>query len=160
MSKLEDMKSIVVMALQSPVHEFSLEYEGVKLTFKKAEHRSLHAAPDHTLPAVLPGSAEGPGVHAGVVGDDVKPEPAPGQPQHAEIASTMIGTFYIGPEPDAPPFVKVGDRVARDTVVGVVEAMKLYHELQADMDGTIEEILVENGQLVHYGQPLFVVRLT
>lgn len=145
MSKLEDLKGIVAMALQAPVHEFSLEYEDMKISFKKT------------------GSADDPSIPAGSSGGDDRasePELAPIQPRHAEIVSSMIGTFFIGPEPDAPPFVKIGDRVDRHTVVGVVEAMKLYHELQAEIDGTIEEILVENGQLVHYGQPLFVVRLT
>ncbi|WP_223593277.1 acetyl-CoA carboxylase biotin carboxyl carrier protein [Neobacillus bataviensis] len=78
----------------------------------------------------------------------------------SKIVSPMVGTFYIAPGEDAPPFVKVGEKVEKSTVVCILEAMKLFNEIEAEMDGEIVEVLVENGQLVEYGQPLFLVKRT
>lgn len=71
----------------------------------------------------------------------------------------MVGTFYSAPAPDAPEYVKAGDKVDEKTIVCIVEAMKLMNEIEADVKGTIVDVLVENGQLVEYGQPLFTVKL-
>lgn len=70
----------------------------------------------------------------------------------------MVGTFYASPSPDAEAYVKKGDKVKEDSVVCIVEAMKLFNEIEAEVNGEIVEILVENGQLVEYGQPLFLVK--
>ncbi|MEW9034074.1 MAG: acetyl-CoA carboxylase biotin carboxyl carrier protein, partial [Planifilum fimeticola] len=75
-----------------------------------------------------------------------------------KIVSPMVGTFYRAPAPDADPYVQVGDRVDEKTVVCIIEAMKLMNEIEAEVRGEIVEILVENGQLVEYGQPLFLVK--
>jgi acetyl-CoA carboxylase biotin carboxyl carrier protein len=72
----------------------------------------------------------------------------------------MVGTFYRAPAPDADPYVKEGDTIQKDTVVCIVEAMKLMNEIEAEVNGTIVKVLVENGQLVEYGQPLFLVKTT
>ena len=74
------------------------------------------------------------------------------------INSPMVGTFYAAPSPEAPPFVKVGDHVTEDTVVCVIEAMKVFNEIRAEMSGTIERILGKNAAAVEFGQALFVVR--
>ena len=71
------------------------------------------------------------------------------------LDSPMVGTFYAAPSPDAPAFVKVGSRVTAGKVVGIIEAMKLMNEIEAESSGTITEILVENGQPVQFGQPMF-----
>lgn len=76
-----------------------------------------------------------------------------------KITSPMVGTFYAAPSPDSPSYVQKGDKVKNDTVVCIVEAMKLMNELEAEVNGEIVEVLVENGQLVEYGQPLFLVRV-
>ena len=73
------------------------------------------------------------------------------------IRSPMVGTFYAAPDPDSPPYVKVGDVVGPDTVVGIVEAMKVFNEIPAEVSGKIVAILVENGEPVEYGQPMFKV---
>ena len=78
----------------------------------------------------------------------------------AKIVSPMVGTFYKASAEDAPPFVKIGDEVDKSTVVCILEAMKLFNEIEAEMTGEIAEVLVENGQLVEYGQPLFLVKQT
>ena len=75
-----------------------------------------------------------------------------------EIRSPMVGTFYTTPDPDSPPFVQVGARVHPDTVVCILEAMKVFNEIKAELTGTIERILVKNEQPVEYGQSLFLVR--
>ena len=73
------------------------------------------------------------------------------------LASPMVGTFYRAPSPDAEPFVSVGDPVGDDTTICVIEAMKVLNEIKAEMNGRIVEILVENGEPVEFGQPLFRV---
>lgn len=73
------------------------------------------------------------------------------------VRSPMVGTFYAAPDPDSPPYVKVGDVVGPDTVVGIVEAMKVFNEIPAEVSGKIVAILVENGEPVDYGQPMFKV---
>ncbi|WP_260287197.1 acetyl-CoA carboxylase biotin carboxyl carrier protein [Peribacillus aracenensis] len=75
-----------------------------------------------------------------------------------KITSPMVGTFYSAPSPDSEPYVKVGDQINVDTVLCIVEAMKLMNELEAEVSGEIVDILVENGQLVEYGMPLFLVK--
>ena len=85
--------------------------------------------------------------------------PAPVAENLHKITSPMVGTFYAAASPDTPAFVQKGDQVKCDSVVCIVEAMKLMNELEAEVAGEIVEILVENGQLVEYGQPLFLVRV-
>lgn len=80
--------------------------------------------------------------------------------QLSKIVSPMVGTFYRAPGVDAAPFVNIGEKVEKTTIVCILEAMKLFNEIEAEMDGEIVEILVENGQLVEYGQPLFLVKKT
>jgi acetyl-CoA carboxylase biotin carboxyl carrier protein len=74
------------------------------------------------------------------------------------IASPMVGTFYAAPAPDADPYVRVGQRVHADMVVCIIEAMKVMNEIKAEVTGVIEQVLVENGKPVEFGQPLFMVR--
>ena len=75
-----------------------------------------------------------------------------------KIVSPMVGTFYRAPSPTATPFINVGDHVHEKSAVCIIEAMKLMNEIEAEVKGEIVQILVENGQLVEYGQPLFLVR--
>lgn len=74
------------------------------------------------------------------------------------ITAPMVGTFYKSPSPEENPYVQVGDKVSNDTTVCILEAMKLFNEIQAEISGEITEILVEDGQMVEYGQPLFKVK--
>ncbi len=75
-----------------------------------------------------------------------------------EIVSPMVGTFYISSDPDSPAFVNVGGAVSEDTTVCIIEAMKIFNEIKAQCDGTILKVLVENGEPVEFGQPLFIVK--
>ena len=101
------------------------------------------------------GFAEGPA--AEVTGAAGKPKAEDSEDLHL-ITSPIVGTFYRAPSPTAEPFVRPGSRVEPDTIVCIIEAMKLMNEIQAETSGVVEKIYVENGQPVEYGQPLFGVR--
>lgn len=73
------------------------------------------------------------------------------------VKSPLVGTFYAAASPESAPFVKVGDRVTKGQVLGIVEAMKLMNEIESELDGTVREILVKNEQMVEFGQPMFVI---
>jgi len=91
---------------------------------------------------------------------DVTSTPAaatPAVPQGHIVTSPMVGTFYRAPSPGAEPFAQVGDSVKEGQTICIIEAMKLLNEIEADKGGVIKEVLVENGQAVEYGQPLFVI---
>lgn len=90
---------------------------------------------------------------------EAAPAPAPAAPQQTgtPLTSPMVGTFYRAPSPGADPFVKVGDTVKKGQIVCIIEAMKLLNEVEADMDGTVKEVCVENGQPVEFGQSLFII---
>ncbi|MBI3866396.1 MAG: acetyl-CoA carboxylase biotin carboxyl carrier protein [Planctomycetia bacterium] len=85
--------------------------------------------------------------------------PAPVDQDTVPIKSPTVGTFYESPSPGDPPFVTVGSKVAQDSVVCIIEAMKVFNQITADINGTITEILVKNGDAVEFGQPLYRVRL-
>lgn len=90
---------------------------------------------------------------AGTAAAAEAPKAAPAE----TIDSPLVGTFYRAPSPEAQPYAKIGDRVSADTVVGIIEAMKVLNEIKAEKSGVIKEILVENGQPVEYGEALFVI---
>ena len=75
-----------------------------------------------------------------------------------EIKAPLVGTFYVAPSEGAAPFVSVGDKVKKGQVIGIVEAMKLMNEVESDYDGTVAAVLVENGEMVEYGQPLVIIQ--
>jgi acetyl-CoA carboxylase biotin carboxyl carrier protein len=86
------------------------------------------------------------------------PAPAPEDDNHIKVTSPIVGTFYQASSPDAKPYVKVGDKVQPDTVVGIIEAMKVMNEIKAEAAGTVVEVLCKDGQAVEYGQVLFKLR--
>ncbi len=109
---------------------------------------SVMMMPGATAPGPAPsGSGEGTSTEA--------PARAAGM---EEVTSPMIGTFYASPSPDTDPFTAVGDRIGDESVVCIIEAMKVMNEIKAECSGEIVEILVENGEPVEYGQPLFLVK--
>jgi len=106
-------------------------------------------------PASAPMPAAATPIPAAVPAPAARAEP---QEELPTIKSPMVGTFYAASSPDAAPFVKVGDRVTEETVVCIIEAMKVFNEIRAEMSGTIERVLARNAQAVEFGQPMFVVR--
>ncbi|MFS0722759.1 acetyl-CoA carboxylase biotin carboxyl carrier protein [Paenibacillus sp. 1P07SE] len=161
MFKLSEIKELIKLVDQTSVQELELENEGARLLIRKpgkTEVVNIQSAPithTYTQPAIQPTAPQ--------TGAPAADQPAaPAAPAIADnlhkIVSPMVGTFYRASSPDNPPFVQAGDRVNEKTVVCILEAMKLMNELEAEVRGEIVEILVENGQLVEFGQPLFLVK--
>lgn len=164
MLKMHEIRELIRLVDQSSITNFEYEFEGLKVSVKK-EGQAVKV----TSPALTNEGAnqEAPAPQQSVqpIQTEVKePQQAPQAPAVQEdatlhkIVSPMVGTFYKAPAPDADPYVSVGDKVKEDTVVCIVEAMKLMNEIEAEIRGEIVEVLVENGQLVEYGQPLFLVK--
>ena len=130
------------------ITEFNAESEGYKLKMKREQQ--VVAAPVAAAPVAVAAAPVAAAPAAAV-------EAAPAEPAGETIDAPIVGTFYATPAPDQPAFVKVGDTVTADTVVCIVEAMKVMNEIKAEKAGTIKEILVESGTPVEYGQPLFVI---
>ena len=135
---------------------FELEEGDWKLSMKR-EKKIVAAA---QTPVVMQVPGQGSMIQAAdvTVMEQVSGENAEKKVSEKVITCPLVGTFYSSPAPDAEDYVKVGDTVKKGQVIGIVEAMKLMNEIESDFDGEVAEILVENGQPVEYGQPLFVVR--
>lgn len=131
---------------------FKMEKEGFKITLEMAgagvQPIVQYAAPIQAPSAPLPAAPASPAPAA----------PAAAASNLKEITSPMVGTFYTSPSPDAPPYVEVGQTVTPDTVVCIVEAMKVMNEIKAEVAGVIAEIAAENGKPVQFGQALFRVK--
>ncbi|HSO57208.1 MAG TPA: acetyl-CoA carboxylase biotin carboxyl carrier protein, partial [Paenisporosarcina sp.] len=168
MLKIQEIREIIKLIDHSSIDEFSYESEGTKVKLKKnsingsteeVASQSKPVAPvavapvaDETAQAsVSPASTES-------VAHTALKESAVNDESLHKIQSPMVGTFYASSSPDAPAFVQVGDKVNEDGIVCIVEAMKLFNEIEAEVSGEIVEILVKDGQLVEYGQPLFLVK--
>lgn len=134
---------------------FKMEKEGFKITLKKGTDFqpviTTTAAPVAYTAAATPAAAA-------TVSTADTPAESKESSNLREITSPMVGTFYASPSPEAPPFVSVGQEVTEDTVVCIMEAMKVMNEIKAECRGTIAEIVAENGKPVQYGQVLFKVR--
>ncbi len=146
---LERIKELLALMDEHGLAELELAEGEFKVRLKKNTGPELVA-----MPAIAPVMNAAPPVAAGAEPTAAAAEDAGLVP----IKSPIVGTFYHAPTPEADPFVKEGDRVGKDSVVCIVEAMKIMNEVQAGLSGTIEKILVENGEPVEYGQPLFMVR--
>lgn len=148
---LKDIKGIVDLMKKNSVSEFEME-EGdfkIKLKRKGADVESPVMVAAAPLPEV---AAPAPAPVTPAPAAASAPAPAPEGP---EVKSPMIGTFYRKPSPDADSYVEVGSVVEPDTVVCIIEAMKVMNEIKAEVKGTIAEVLVEDGKPVEYGQALF-----
>ena len=163
--KVEQVLELVKAVSESELTEFKYEEDGVKLSLKKTGDRIIPVAAPAPAPmappAVMPAA---PAVMPAAPAPAPMAAPAPAAaeakadvPAGNVVKSPLVGTFYAAPAEDAEPFVKVGDSVKEGQVLAIVEAMKLMNEIESDYTGTVKEILVENGQGVEFGQPLFVI---
>lgn len=141
--ELDDIRKIVELMNENELTAFELEKEGCRLCLKKG---GAYAAVLH--PSQIAGAAPPPPPAAAA------PEPE-ANANLKEIKAPFIGTFYRAPSPDAEPYVQTGQEVGPDTVLCIIEAMKVMNEIKAEMRGKIREILVENGHAVQFGQPIF-----
>lgn len=169
---LKEIKDLIELVSDKGFAEFEIERQGFRLRISRFRESSpLAAAPVIISSGVPSTELLAPVAHRGLIEAKTpagstpaaaKPaaEASARQPEPGlhPIKSPIVGTFYRAASPNTPPFVNVGDKVTRDTVVCIIEAMKLMNEIQAEVDGVISEIYVENGQPVEYGQPLFGVK--
>jgi acetyl-CoA carboxylase biotin carboxyl carrier protein len=148
---LKEIKAIIDLMKKHDLSVFEIEKEGFRLKLEKG--------PSTQATAAAPPAAAGPPKTA-----PAAPETAPPAPKAIEsvplreILSPMVGTFYRSASPDVPPFVDVGKTVTEDSVVCIIEAMKVMNEIKAETSGIIAEVLAENGKPVQFGQVLFKVR--
>ncbi|TFE29893.1 acetyl-CoA carboxylase biotin carboxyl carrier protein [Cohnella luojiensis] len=160
MFKLSEIKELIKLVDQTTVHELEIENEGMRLSIRKPGRTEVvNVQTPHLSHTYLPQvqtTAQAPSVPSAPV-QEAKPAVADDSHLH-RIVSPMVGTFYRSPSPDAASFVNIGDKVSDKSVVCILEAMKLMNPLEAEVKGEIVDILVENGQLVEFGQPLFLVK--
>ena len=150
--KVEEIKAIVQMMAENDLTEFKIEAEDMHLCIKRGPDGTavtvpqLIQAPMTAPAAAVPAAAPAADAAAETSTDD-----------RETIDSPIVGTFYRASSPESDSFVEVGTKVSADSVICIVEAMKVMNEIKAEKSGTIKEILVENAQAVEFGQPLFVI---
>ena len=159
---MEELRELIALMTENGLAELELEREDFRVRLRRdsgpsspAEHAQVPVPAPAAAPVPEPPPAPAPGpTHPGA------PAPATtSQDQDVRIIpSPIVGTFYRSPSPSAEPFVKIGSNVEPETVVCIIEAMKLMNEIQAEASGEVVKIYVENGQPVEYGQPLFGIR--
>jgi acetyl-CoA carboxylase biotin carboxyl carrier protein len=151
---LRKLKTLIDLVSESGISELEVtEGEGKVRIVKNAPPVYVQPAAQYAAPASMPLAAPGQAAEAAAPAAAA----APAVPQGHVVTSPMVGTFYRAPSPGADPFVQVGDTVKEGQTICIIEAMKLLNEIESDVAGVVKEILVENGQAVEYGQPLFVI---
>ena len=151
---LRKLKTLIDLVSESNVSELEITEAEGKVRIVKSAPMSAAApvtysmAPAPVTPAVVP-ALEAAAVTAAAA--------APAEPVGHTVKSPMVGTFYRASSPGAKPFVEIGDTIKEGETICIVEAMKILNEIEADKSGTVTKILVDNGQAVEYGQPLYVI---
>jgi len=152
---LKDIKAIVDLMKKNSISEFELEKgQEFKIRLKRSANGGSHGSEEIQMPIYLPPgtpvptqmATAAPQASGGLVSTDI------------EIKSPMVGTFYRAPSPEAANYVEIGAEVHPDTVVCIIEAMKVMNEIKAEVRGVITQLLVDNAKPVEFGQPLFKIR--
>ena len=167
--EIKDIVRLIEAVSKNNLTSFVLEENGTKLSLKREKEREtvvtavpapgfapVSAAPMMSQPAAafqVSGASEASGAET-PAGNAESGDIASGN----TVSSPLVGTFYASPSPDAEPFVKTGDRVKKGQVLGIIEAMKLMNEIESEYDGVVEAVLVNNEEVVEYGQPLFRIK--
>ena len=158
---VDEIKEILELMREHELAEFELQRDGQTLRLRK-HSPTQWAGPMPAVPAVAmhPPAAAAPAVPAApqAAGESAVLEPASEDVDLAIVKSPIVGTFYRAAEPGAPPFVETGQTVRKGQVLCIIEAMKLMNEINAECDGEIVKVYVENGQAVQYGERLFAIR--
>lgn len=156
---LKEVKQVIRMVEEANITSLTLESETFKVEIKKEFYG---AAPVQHIQTVIPQvhTPAAPAVPVAPAAPAVTAPPAPAGRDAGLVAvkSPMVGTFYASPNPDSPVYVKVGDTIQKGQVVCIIEAMKLFNEIESDVSGTVVEIMLNNSSPVEYGQELFFVR--
>lgn len=156
---LDYLKKLIKLLDSSGVAELEIEEDGTKLRLSKPRPKIAAGATPLTI---APQQIAPPAIQEITLtasGEEAKQISA-GESRSEniyEVKSPMVGTFYRAPSPDADPYVAVGSTVSPGSVLCIIEAMKLMNEIESEFDGTVKEILVENEQMVEFGQPMFVI---
>jgi len=149
----DDVLHILKLIDESKFDYFQLEVGELKITVSKGDPIPIAgAAPSPAAAAVKPAQTTSTAPAAQVA------KPVTIHEGMLPITAPLLGTFYVAPEPGAPPFVKVGQQITEDTTVGLIEVMKVFNSVRATVKGTIVELVVQNGQFVEFGQTLFIVK--
>ena len=153
---LKELKELIEMLKNTDISELEIERSGVKVRLRKGGDVTFHPA----MPRMeYPPAA----IIAPAVSEPERPvaetpqAPAAAPLNQVRVTSPIVGTFYRSSSPDKPPYVEVGDTVKKGQVLCIIEAMKLMNEIESETAGKVVQALVENGQPVEYGQPLFVI---
>ena len=147
--EFENLLKLIQAVSDSELTGLKYEEKGVKL------HLTIVTALQAAESTVAVPAVQAAAPAAAAQADKAAEEKTSAEPSGKIVKSPLVGTFYAAPAEDADPYVSVGDTVKKGQVMAIVEAMKLMNEIESDFDGTVEEIYVENGQAVEYGQPLF-----
>ncbi|HJL40229.1 MAG TPA: acetyl-CoA carboxylase biotin carboxyl carrier protein [Myxococcales bacterium LLY-WYZ-16_1] len=153
---VERLRGIVELFDASGLAELKYEDEQIELRLSRYATAAPHLAPAAPVPAAPqpPAPASAPAAAP----PDAAPSNSPGSESLSVIKSPFVGTFYRSPSPEAPPFCEVGQRVSKGQTLCIIEAMKLMNEIPSEFDGTIAEIVAENGQPVQFGDELFRIK--
>lgn len=163
---LKQIKQIIELMKRSELSEFAVEEEGFKLKIRRGGNglpmvtssRSGSNPPFATASEAAPVPVAAAPAAAATPAAAAAATPAKDEADVIYIKSPMVGTFYRAPSPESKPFADVGTKITETSVVCIIEAMKIMNEIQAELKGTVVEVLVENGQPVEYGQRLFKVK--
>ena len=157
----EEIKSIVELMSQNSISEFELKKEDFKIKLKRGSEGFIASTSEggpYLLSPPPPQPLSGSGNPPSQQPDSSETNASSTNDDTTNIISPMIGTFYVAPSPEAAPYVEVGAEVQPETVVCIIEAMKVMNEIKAETKGVITKILVENAKPVEYGRPLFKVK--
>jgi len=153
---IKDIKTLIDLMRKNDLSTFKMEKEGFKITLKRGGDEPTIVTTMSPGAAALPAAVSAAPPAAALAAPAATPsEPAPAL---REITSPMVGTFYTAASPDSPAYIQVGQSVTPDTVVCIVEAMKVMNEIKAEASGVIAEVCIENGKPVQFGQALFKLK--
>ena len=151
---LKDIKAIIDLMKKNSISEFEMERQDFKIRLKRGGNAVVQAEevflPANLIPAAVPQLSQAAGA--------LLPAPGGASTGELDIKSPMIGTFYRAPSPESASYVEVGTEVNAETVVCIIEAMKVMNEIKAEAKGVITQVMVENAKPVEFGQPLFKIR--
>jgi len=153
---LKDIKAIIDLMKKNSITEFELEEKESKLRLKRGLSNSTPNVQGDDMVQMIPIPMTAPAVSAATL--PAISAAAPANTGEIDIKSPMIGTFYRSPSPESAAYVDVGTEVNPETVVCIIEAMKVMNEIKAEVKGIVTQLLVENGKPVEFGQPLYKIR--
>lgn len=144
----KEIKKLIDLIEERDLSNFELEMEGFKIKISRGQ-------PQHNLSPPPPSRPLSP--------EETSPPPSPSSTEESQnnlhyIQAPMVGTFYRAPAPSSPPFVDIGDEIKKNQTLCIIEAMKLMNEIESDVDGIVQDVYVQNGNPVEYGQKLFSIK--